>query len=555
MTTRAVRSLIASLAATSLLIGGVSAAPSAVSQQTPPANAVTQGIPATGNLHIHKVLGLPQGAQSNGTEMTVDGEKGVGITFNVSRVSNADGPIDLTTQDGWKAISGIQLQENGALPNGFTKGETKNAETGTDGSANFDNLAAGLYLVEEPSNQLDANGKAVTPSAPFLVTVPMTNPDGNGWLDTVHIYPKNQVTEAPTKKINQIIDNNTGAGLHVGDSIQYQVDSTVPVISKPTEGADGKLEPGTALPDAFTITDKLPAALGQPTNIKVTFGGTELQQGDFTTTSYQVDDRWVLRVQIDPNTLNAGNAVEAKQVSVTFDAPVESIPQTLDNVAWALPDEITDPEPWDPENPGNTQPGTNPGTSTGGDKDTVPATLNFADIAVNKTDAANDQTKLAGAEFQLHRCDANGKVVGDAITLGTGDQAKDKWTTSDQGSLVIKDLAYNTKASDGTTTDIWKTFQGFENSTQFCLVETKAPAGYALSSAPVLLTFTDPVANDNQDTEVNETRYNATADIQNAKTSGILDRLPLTGGAGIWLIIALGLALAAISIALSRKKA
>ena len=86
-------------------------------------------------------------------------------------------------------------------------------------------------------------------------------------------------------------------------------------------------------------------------------------------------------------------------------------------------------------------------------------------------------------------------------------------------------------------------------------MKTKAPAGYALSSAPVLLTFTAPVADDDTATPVNEARYNATADIQNAKTSGILDRLPLTGGLGVWLIIAFGLALAAISIALSRKKA
>ncbi len=552
MTTRAVRSLIASVAATSLLVGGVGAAPTALSQPVPPANSVTQGIPAAGNLQIHKIIGLPQGTQADGTEQNVTGVPGVGITFNVSRVNNANGPIDLTKQAGWAAISGIQLQDNGSLPDGFTKSDTKTETTGSDGSATFSNLPAGLYLVEEPANQVDSNGKAVTPSAPFLVTVPMTNPDGNGWLDTVHVYPKNQVAEAPTKKINQIIDNNTGPGLHVGDSIQYQVDSTVPVISAPSRDEEGKSQPGTALPQAFTITDKLPAALGQPTNIKVNFAGTELQDSQFTTKAYQVDGRWVLRVQINPAELNGNNAVEAKQLSVTFDAPVSEIPETLDNVAWALPGEIPDAEPWDPENPGT---GTKPGTSTGGGNDTVPSKLNFADIAVNKIDAADEQTKLAGAEFQLHRCDADGKVVGDALKLGTADAPTDTWTTSDQGSLLIKDLTYNRVDSAGNVDDIWTSIKGFENSTQFCLVETKAPAGYALASAPVLLTFTDPAAADDTATPVNEARYNATADIQNAKTSGILDRLPLTGGMGIWLIIALGLALAAISIALSRKKA
>ena len=552
MTTRAIRSLIASVAATSLLIGGVSAAPVALSQPVSPTNSVSQGIPATGNLQIHKILGLPQDTQADGTEKTVGGDPGVGITFNVSRVSKGNDPIDLTKQAGWAAISGVQLQDNGALPEGFTKGTTTTETTSSDGTATFSDLPAGLYLVEEPSNQVDSNGKAVTPSAPFLVTVPMTHPEGNGWLDTVHVYPKNQVTEAPTKKINQIIDNNTGPGLHVGDSIQYQVDSTVPVVSAPSQDEEGKSQPGTGLPKAFTITDKLPAELGEPTNIKVNFGGADLQDTQFTTKAYQVDGRWVLRVQVNPAELNGTNPVEAKQLSVTFDAPVNQIPESLDNVAWAVPGEIPDAEPWDPENPGD---GSNPGTSTGGDNDTVPATLNFADIAVNKLDAADEQTKLAGAEFQLHRCDADGKVVGDALTLGTGDDATDTWTTSDQGSLLIKDLTYNRVDSAGTEDDIWTSIKGFENTPQFCLVETKAPAGYALSSAPVLLTFTAPVEADDTETPVNEVRYNATADIQNAKTSGILDRLPLTGGMGIWLIIALGLALAAISIALSRKKA
>lgn len=543
MTTRAARSLIAAVAATSLFIGGVGVAPTALSQPVPSANSVAQGIPATGDLQIHKILGLPQDTQADGTEKSITGDPGVGITFTVSRVNNANGAIDLTKQEGWTAISGIQLQDNGSLPEGFTKGETTTKKTGNDGTAAFSDLPAGLYLVEEPANQVDSNGKAVTPSAPFLVTVPMTNPGGDGWLDTVHIYPKNQVTEAPTKKINQIIDNNTGPGLHVGDSVQYQVDSTVPVISAPSQGQDGKLQPGTALPKAFTITDKLPATLGEPTNIKVNFAGTELQNSQFTTTAYQVDGRWVLRVQVNPAELNGTNAVEAKQLSVTFDAPVTEIPESLDNIAWALPDEITDPEPWDPENPGD---GAKPGTTT-----SAPATLNFADIAVNKLDAADEQIKLKGAEFQLHRCDADGKAVGDALTLG----ATDTWTTSDQGTLLIKDLTYNRVDSTGNADDFWTSIKGFENTTQFCLVETKAPAGYALSSAPVLLTFTAPVADDDTATPVNEARYNATADIQNAKTSGILDRLPLTGGLGVWLIIAFGLALAAISIALSRKKA
>ena len=553
MSKRVIRSLVASVATATLLVGAVPAVP-VLAQNPPVAGAPSLGIPAKGDLQIHKILGLPGNTASNGTVQDVQGEPGKNINFKVSRVGQGGTAIDLTTQDGWNQISGIALQADGTLPTGFEKvGAEQTQATNDNGLAEFKDLPAGLYLVEEPGGQT-ANGKAVTPSKPFLVTVPMTNPSGDGWLDTVHVYPKNQVTEIPTKEITGTKEKEgaeSKAGLNLGDLVSYAVTATVPVVSTPTTDQDGKQENTTSLPASFTITDKLPKELGEPTNVKVTFGGTELQPNQFEVKKYQVGDRWVLRVQVKPNELNGNNPVAATELKVAFDAELKEVPNSLDNTAWALPDSITE-EGWDPENPGDTNPGTPSDDS--GDDATSPARMNFADIAVNKVDADDANTKLANAEFQLHRCDANGKVVGNPIS-NVSDQATTTWTTNAEGALVIKDVMYNLVASNNTETDPWTKVAGYEDSTQFCLVETKAPEGYALSSNPILLTFTAPVTEDNVGTDVNETRYNVTAEVKNAKTSGILDRLPLTGGAGIWLIIALGLALAAASMALNRKKA
>ncbi|WP_320074127.1 pilin N-terminal domain-containing protein [Eubacterium callanderi] len=62
--------------------------------------------------------------------------------------------------------------------------------TGADGSVTIqgnDNLPMGVYRIEEQENP------AVSKMAvPFLVSVPLTNPAGDGWVYNVHVFPKNQ---------------------------------------------------------------------------------------------------------------------------------------------------------------------------------------------------------------------------------------------------------------------------------------------------------------------------------------------------------------------------
>lgn len=62
--------------------------------------------------------------------------------------------------------------------------------TGTDGIAEFKDLALGFYVVVETKTP-DKVTKAIEP---FLVSVPMTTTDGENWLYDVHVYPKNKTT-------------------------------------------------------------------------------------------------------------------------------------------------------------------------------------------------------------------------------------------------------------------------------------------------------------------------------------------------------------------------
>lgn len=207
----------------------------AVSAQETAANPHV--IPATGNLAIHKSVGMPTGLPNNGTEQNPQLPPAAGIKFNVYQVNDTD----LTKEEGWTTASKTKLAD---LFNGRPAVETLKADkvgkpvvvtTGADGSATASKLPAGQYLVVEESNPVTSGGTAVAPSVPFLVTVPATNPDGNGWLDTVHVYPKNQ--SAAIKPEKQVTDpvptgdtNLTGAA--TGERLGFAIASGIPSLAE-----------------------------------------------------------------------------------------------------------------------------------------------------------------------------------------------------------------------------------------------------------------------------------------------------------------------------------
>ena len=69
----------------------------------------------------------------------------------------------------------------------LTTGETKDGKTQKSGQVKFENLPIGLYFVEETN----APAQIVNYTANFLVSIPMTNKDGDGWIYDVIANPKN----------------------------------------------------------------------------------------------------------------------------------------------------------------------------------------------------------------------------------------------------------------------------------------------------------------------------------------------------------------------------
>lgn len=69
----------------------------------------------------------------------------------------------------------------------LTTGETKDGKTQKSGQVKFENLPIGLYFVEETN----APAQIVNYTANFLVSIPMTNKDGDDWIYDVVANPKN----------------------------------------------------------------------------------------------------------------------------------------------------------------------------------------------------------------------------------------------------------------------------------------------------------------------------------------------------------------------------
>ncbi len=183
----------------------------------------------TGSITIHKYEQAdnaqeewPQGEPGDGTE--IEDTSGLGtplanVEFSIWNVTGRyTGSEDATT---------IDTTDLG--------GATAVKSTGEDGVAKFDGLEVGVYLVAETNS--DPHTTRVTPN--FFVSIPMTNPEGDGWIYNVHVYPKNALVrgDVTLNKVDEAGEALEGAifGLYVRD----EDPSDDVAIAQMTTGADG----------------------------------------------------------------------------------------------------------------------------------------------------------------------------------------------------------------------------------------------------------------------------------------------------------------------------
>lgn len=540
-----IRKVLAATAASALLATGAFAGavgthlvPTAAAQTT----ALERGgqIPETAGLQVHKYLGLPGGVPGNGAEIeggpVGDYQPVSGITFTAFPVNGF--PLD--TLANWQDADDLDINTLFTPPGSNSLrtvdstrvGTSSTAITNDEGLADFRNLPTGLYLIVEEDNPT-AGDRAVAPAAPFLVTLPMTDPNNpDRWLDTVHVYPKNQAAEAPVKTITDPVTEETGVDVDVtgsstGELIGYTINGTVP-----------QLTPDTGL-NGFVITDRLPVGVGEPEEITVTLGEETLTEDtDYVSYVYQLgDDAWVVRIELTGETLaDLGGA--ATSISLNFQAQVgDASSGSLDNQAWILP---SDPNldgslTWDPANPGD---GPLPGTASN-----VVASK-YGEVKITKRGRDAD-VLLEDAIFELRRCTEDGTLVENSAPIRVAGETAVTTVTGGTASISQIHLGNVVNGTDNTPVyqDIWAGV-----GTQFCLLETQAPDGYELLPEPVTFELTAD--------ETTAGLVAADIEIENVEANAGF-QLPLTGGMGIWLILGTGgllLIAAAIYYAVIRQR-
>jgi hypothetical protein len=483
----------------------------------------------TGSLTIHKY-------EADGTNSVIgDGQLENpapnatpldGVEFTIRQVNT----IDLHTNAGWRAAADLAAAFDGTTGSitgaGYTLGTAVVDVTAGGGIILLDDLPLGVYLVEET----DAPA-GVTPAAPFLVTIPITGDEAPGsnntWLYDVHAYPKNTINTA-TKSV-------ADAGVvQVGDTTTWTVRTSIK--GKPVDmDGDGTI---TGNYEQFNITgyrvwdvldDRLVYQAAPAYTVSIVNPTTFAQVATLTA---GVDYTWVAP-SVTPNVI----AGAANAWSIQFIDPV-GLEKLMDNngnlvqVTFATQATMSGTIP----NTGHFD--TSYGDDTeSGDIPTNEVDQRYGGLLVLKTDdtgsGANLGAGLAGAVFEVYTAlDAAGKPVPASkvtITPAPAGPGVSQWTSASDGSVGIDGLRYSDWANgkqivdtnaDGSITDE----VGF---VQYYLVEVTSPAGYALQPNAIPFTITAPMSTDLTDPD---------AHVVNVKKFN----LPLTGGAGLALLVTTG---------------
>lgn len=252
------------------------------------------------SLTIHKHEGNEKLDKYTGQQQQPQGKAIAGVTFTVQEAGFLDGSecksVDLALPASWEKIAKAK-PDSVCLLN-----DPVSMETNETGIAEFKQLSQKLYKVTET-----AGGKNLikTPSAPFLVTLPMPV-DPNKWVYDVHAYPKNVLTELDdfTKKAADPADEKGKKKFVPGALITWTIDATIPKVAFDyTE---------------VTMTDTVPAGLQFKAVKSVKLSGEPLA----ATQDYTVTDSKIVLTEKGLAKLNPAAKKNDVKVTVELDTTV-----------------------------------------------------------------------------------------------------------------------------------------------------------------------------------------------------------------------------------------
>ncbi|MDC4233911.1 SpaH/EbpB family LPXTG-anchored major pilin [Actinomyces sp. B33] len=562
MSTHKTRRGVSLLAAVAIAAGGFALPVAAFADNTPDADPSGDGVAA---VQINALVNLDKDARgtltiekhdrtdANGTtagnglaDPGVTGNLLDGVKYKIERLTT----VDLTTQAGWEKLAGYAGNVATAKADGTDAAIERTTGDDSTGVAKFTNLPLGAYVVTEVSAP-----SGYTLSDPFIVTVPMTHPTNlNEWNYDPIVYPKNAKVE-----IDKTVDDEDA--YTVGDDIDYTLKSDIPNL------------PGTQTLDYYAIIDEYDSRMTLKGNSVVLTldDSTALVAGqDYTlaeiTNAFDQDGDGVGTVMVKRATAEFTESGRAKILKARRDGTSQKVTMKLTttitspiagdgvvpNIAIVLPNKPSNN--WDPKTNPTPPPDTPP---------TDKVESKYGKVKITKEDSTTSTKKLADAEFQVYRCttqedtaiNLNGqnfvtgdyKLVGDPLTAfavaadGTASQTEvNTFKTAADGTITIDALKNND----------WTNGKVDDTPDAYCLVETKAPAGYELQPRPIAFQILES-------NSTSDNKYTLMTTVKDVPSNGGF-KLPLTGAAGVGVLLTAGALLvggsAAIAYANKRRK-
>lgn len=447
-----------------------------------PIGTKASAMPDSGTLTIHKYslnnmddAGIP----NNGNEASVPSGAVplAGVGFTVWQVDPSVESAVTSVADAQQYILEDTKQSGGTDANGkvvFT-------------------LERGLYYVLETGN---GGNQEVVLSEPFLVSVPMVNPEGNGWITNVHAYPKNQVLA-----IDKFVGDSGDADY---DFTDYNASKYKSVAMYEAFGwsilSSIPANLGTTDSETYTVTDKLEScfdyvqgslkAYAVPAMNTPVRSAYRLSEGsDYTIVFNSAANTLSLKLTASGNAF-LGNRYRSSQdrfLLIKYDCELNSTASHgvgIHNEAGveytrsagsmsAYNESSTGVRAVNLSTGGDTVGTMNLSagisSNTASSKVTVEPAVHTGKIGITKLEKGTDKA-LAGAKFGLAVNESDAKL-GNYIATGTTDK---------NGTLTFIGLSYGTPGDSPS-----------ENTgdTTYWIVETEAPDGYKLVDDPVEVTF------------------------------------------------------------------
>lgn len=342
-------------------------------------------------------------------------------------------------------------------------------------------------------------------------------------LNVKNSTPVKQNLKSTYPTIQKTVQNGNEDSTHnsaqIGDTVNFKLASTVPDMAEYTNYTFKFTD---TLSKGLTLNNT--AATGNTFTAVVKIDGTVVNTGDYTAkfTKNTISGTTSLAVNMtDFKTKHQHDA--GKTITVEYSATLNTDAAVAgngnDNTAKIIY---------------SNDPSSNSTGETGEDK-TYTYTFNFA---INKVDADNTDTKLAGAQFELQ------DAQGNKIALASVNPDENSFRPKGANDTAAADTAVKTNSRG-----VLK-FTGLKEGT-YKVVETKAPAHYNKLTAPITVEIK---ANYNADGKLlnwGVIKSGETYDADNSATSITVENkkgieLPSTGGMGTALFTVFGVLIVAL---------